>query len=304
MLKNVQMILVIELKPVHLFFHPIFVPELITNLIKGEMKNGIVIPCYNESDRLKFDEFENFINHYDNYTICFVNDGSSDNTIEKLNEFRKGREEKVHVYDLVKNQGKAEAVRQGMKYLLDSTDVEFLGFIDADLSTGFNDYMFLEINLVQAEDPNYMVFGSRKLSNESNIERSYFRKIASSVVGFSIDRVLALPIMDTQCGAKIFTRKLAKVVFEKSFLTRWLFDVEIFLRMKNLYGKNVMKKLRELPLSNWTDVEGSKLSFMDSIKIPMMLYKIALNYFISHQIEKVNMKFRNNFRTRSLVHNL
>ena len=257
------------------------------------MKKGIVIPCYNESARLKFEEFSTFLMTHPNYKICFVNDGSSDDTIKYLNQFKKGREDQVLICDLDTNQGKAEAVRQGTLKFLKETAVDNIGFIDADLSTGFDDYKGLVQKLESNGQNTYMVFGSRKLSEESNIDRSMFRDIASTIVGYSISKVVGLPIKDTQCGAKVFTRALANQLFQESFLTRWLFDVEIFLRMKNIFKSNVLSKLQEAALANWADVDGSKISFTDSVKIPLMLSKIAVTYSAKNLNQQLSLAFQN-----------
>jgi glycosyltransferase involved in cell wall biosynthesis len=242
------------------------------------MRNGLVIPCYNESQRLKLEEFQSFIDNNKDYLLCFVNDGSNDNTLEVLQDFQKGQEDRIEVLNLELNQGKAEAVRQGVNRVVSVDEIENVGFIDADLSTGFEDVKALVSNLDNSVDSQYMVFGSRKMDASDDIERSKFRDLASNIVGFSIKKIVGLPISDTQCGAKIFKKSLAEKLFTDHFLTRWLFDVEIFFRMKNLYGKTTMTHAKELPLKAWKDIEGSKLSIVDSIKIPLMLSKIAYNY--------------------------
>ena len=38
---------------------------------------GVVIPCYNEEERLRTDEFTSFVNSNLGYHLCFVNDGST-----------------------------------------------------------------------------------------------------------------------------------------------------------------------------------------------------------------------------------
>ena len=55
----------------------------------------IVIPCYNEEKklRLQLDEFNTFIKEYPDVLLCFVNDGSSDNTVKIIQEIKTKNEE-------------------------------------------------------------------------------------------------------------------------------------------------------------------------------------------------------------------
>ena len=78
---------------------------------------------------------------------------------------------------------------------------------------------------------------------------------------------------------KIVRRDLVDVVFKDRFLTRWLFDVEIFKRMGDIYGKEKASLLIcEQPLKRWIHVDGSKLSMIDSIMIIGQLFEIAIKY--------------------------
>lgn len=241
------------------------------------MENGIVIPCYNEAERLQLDRFQAFIATHSNYQLCFVNDGSKDNTLEVLQQFQQQHPEQVVVYDMPQNGGKAEAVRAGMLYLTERYGLRTVGFMDADLSTSFEDYRAL-VRSLKAKSQQ-LVFGSRKLLKNDHIERTLFRSLASKVVGLMIHSILRLPIQDTQCGAKVFTTDLARNCFRNSFVTRWLFDVELFIRAKRQFGrKDIMQRITEQPLSSWTDVEGSKLTVKDSLMIPSQLWKIFLTY--------------------------
>jgi glycosyltransferase involved in cell wall biosynthesis len=77
----------------------------------------VVIPCYNEEDRLLSEEFRDFVHSNLGYHLCFVNDGSKDNTLKVLKELALGNEDRISIYDCEKNGGKAEAVRLGMFHL-------------------------------------------------------------------------------------------------------------------------------------------------------------------------------------------
>ncbi len=238
---------------------------------------GVVIPCYNEEDRLSTEAFADFAHYNLGYHLCFVNDGSTDNTLDVLNELKKGREDYISVYDLEKNGGKAEAVRQGILYLSQDQQINYFGYLDADLSTDFSDFSDLAKTL---DDSNFkIVSGSRMSRMGANITKESARAIISKTINLIIRSILGMSINDTQCGAKVMDREVAENMFNEPFLTKWLFDVEIFMRMKKYYGKDQVKTLiYEQPLKRWIHADGSKLSMKDSIKIMGQLLKISYYY--------------------------
>jgi CheY-like chemotaxis protein len=238
---------------------------------------GVVIPCYNESERLLSDDFKKFVYKNLGYHLCFVNDGSKDNTLEVLQELRKGNEDYISIYDCEKNGGKAEAVRLGMLHLSKQSQFDYIGFLDADLSTNFNDFQDL-VSTISAS--NYkIVSGSRMARMGADIAKESARAIISKTINLIIRKTLGMEINDTQCGAKIMTKEIVEKTFQKKFLTRWLFDVEIFMRMKKVYGLAEAKTMIcEKPLNRWVHVDGSKLSFKDSFKIIGQIGQIAVHY--------------------------
>ncbi|WP_029448726.1 response regulator [Cellulophaga baltica] len=238
---------------------------------------GVVIPCYNEEERLSGEAFKNFVYNNLGYHLCFVNDGSTDSTLEVLEELRKGNENKISVYNCEKNGGKAEAVRQGMLHLAKDPQLDYIGYLDADLSTDFRDFDDL-VKTMETSDFK-IVSGSRMSRMGANITKESARKIISMTINLIIRSILKMPFNDTQCGAKIMDKELVELVFQKKFITRWLFDVEIFMRMRKHYGKEkVQSMICEQPLKRWIHADGSKLSMKDSIQIVGQLAKIAIHY--------------------------
>ncbi len=238
---------------------------------------GVVIPCYNEESRLKTAEFSNFVKNNHGYLLCFVNDGSKDNTLNVLKDFEKLNNGSVVVYDCEKNGGKAEAVRLGILHLLKDKSLDYIGFLDADLSTNFDDFEDLAKTI---SGSNYkLVAGSRISRMGANIIKQSSRGIISKTINFIIRKILGMEFQDTQCGAKIMTRDVAENLFNQPFYTRWVFDVEIFLRMKNHFGaEKVQSLISEQPLKRWVHEDGSKLSMKDSFKIIGQLYTIYSKY--------------------------
>lgn len=238
---------------------------------------GVVIPCYNEESRLSGKEFADFVQQNLGYHLCFVNDGSKDNTLAVLNELRKGREDYISIYDCEKNGGKAEAVRLGVLHLAKNQHLDYIGYLDADLSTDFQDFEDLVKTIETSQFK--IVSGSRISRMGANITKESARKIISMTINLIIRMILGMSFRDTQCGAKIMTKEIANNMFNEPFVTRWIFDVEIFLRMKKFYGKHqVQNYICEQPLKRWIHADGSKLSMKDSVKIVGQLLEIAIHY--------------------------
>lgn len=250
------------------------------------MKTGIIIPCYNEEKRLDQQAFLEFIEHNKEYHLCFVNDGSKDGTLKVLKQMKYQFPLNIDVVDVKKNVGKASAVRAGVRFLYNREDISQIGFMDADLSTDFKDFKDL-VTTLKSNEKLSMVFGSRNCGG-NEIQRDCMRGILSNVVKSMILFVLKLPIRDTQCGAKVFTKSIVPVVYGDSFVSRWLFDVEIFLRLKRYLGKDkVMSHIYEQPLMRWTHVEDSKLGMRDAIQIPARLIQIWSHYVVGGSFELV-----------------
>lgn len=93
---------------------------------------SIIIPCYNEEEVLphllqKLNEVTNPIKNYD-FEFLFVNDGSKDNTLKLVKEYRK-QDVRVKYVDLSRNFGKEIGMLAGMDY----ANGDAVIIIDADL---------------------------------------------------------------------------------------------------------------------------------------------------------------------------
>ena len=254
------------------------------------MKFGIVIPCYNEANRLNVQAFTAFANQNPDYQLCFVNDGSRDNTLEVLESLHQTNPDQITVFDCPRNGGKAEAVRQGVQYLYDNTNLNYIGFLDADLSVSLED--FTELAETLARDSSLkIVCGSRVKRLGAEISRNLKRHIIGRTMATLISTLLQMPFYDTQCGAKIFHRSLVPVAFGEKFQSAWLFDVEMFFRMKQYYGLNPsMNMIYEFPLRRWIHMEDSKIGASDLYKIPVHLLRIDFHYQIRPRLQEFRLQ--------------
>ena len=223
----------------------------------------IVVPCFNEEGRLKLEEFKRFINESSGIELLFVDDGSKDDTWRILQEMASGNEQKVYTLKLHKNQGKAEAVRQGVLAAL-KHNPEYIGFWDADLAVPMDDVK-LFIQAITEDKKLMMVAGGRIKRLGSNIHRSQFRHYLGRSFATIVSIHLRLPVYDTQCGAKLLTSELCRQVFAEPFSSKWFFDVEIFKRMIRIYGtQTTIGSVLELPLKQWIDGGGSKVKLIEA----------------------------------------
>ena len=238
----------------------------------------ILIPCYNEEDRLDTDAFESFtrLSKRSNVQFLFVNDGSKDNTIELLNTLKQRLPANVQVLNLKKNVGKAEAIRKGMLHL-DHEKYSFIGYFDADLATPLEELERLITHTSKSPAP-YLVMGSRvKLLGSTEIKRKIRRHYIGRIFATVVSNMLKLPVYDTQCGAKLIQSEIVAYLFEKPFQSKWLFDVELLFRLKQHYP-DFESRIVEVPLKKWEDKDGSKIGFSYFLKAPFDLLKIYFKY--------------------------
>ena len=91
----------------------------------------------------------------------------------------------------------------------------------------------------------------------------YFGRTAATAVSL----ILGLSVYDTQCGAKMFrcTPRMRRVFFEP-FVTRWIFDVEILIRLLSDRGQHdAGGSVVEVPVQRWSDCVRVPSTFFASI---------------------------------------
>lgn len=240
------------------------------------MNTGIVIPCYNERDRLPVDSFKRYLSKNDrNILFLFVDDGSTDGTYSLLETLRDYSSRYVRLLRLEHNAGKGEAIRQGMRELF-KNPIDAVGYWDADLATPLS--AIAEFQDVLTVRPNIQwVTGARVALLGRTISRKNIRHYFGRAFATAVSVMLDTPVYDTQCGAKLFrSDHMLKKIFADKFLTRWIFDVELIARLIVYSGDPHLpaQVIYEYPLQEWTDVGGSKLTAMAFIKAGYDLTRI------------------------------
>ncbi len=245
------------------------------------LRTLIVIPCFNEANRLPVSRLLAFAARAPEIGFVLVDDGSTDETLSRLRSLESADPGHFIVLAGSSNRGKAEAVRTGVLLALERAPA-YVGYWDADLATPLEEIPRFE--RVLADRPACdAVFGARVQLLGRSIRRSPLRHYLGRVFATFASRVLGLPIYDTQCGAKLF-RVNAEIgaLFAERFLSPWLFDVEIVARMLEAAGgegrERVTASIYELPLDTWHDVGASKVGLVGFVRSGIDLWRIRRRY--------------------------
>lgn len=231
---------------------------------------AIFIPCYNEEKRLQLEPFRQFIKENNlKMDFYFIDDGSTDDTYQLIKENLINNNNSFLI-KLDQNLGKGNALRKAILQSK-SKDYKFYAFIDADLDIPLNQLNILYTDINNTE---YLVaISKRNLSN--NISFKKMRSISSVIMVFIANKIIAFnpKLNDTQCGCKLFKREVINSCFEKEFISEWLFDIEIFLRLRKSFS-NPRKLIKEVPLENLGKSKNSNFRISQNLKIIKQLYLI------------------------------
>ncbi len=236
---------------------------------------SIILPLYNEEIRLKqtFKKIIEFIkrNKIKFKEFIFVDDGSNDNSLKLIKEFigknRSFAKVNFKLIKLSKNIGKGGALKKGVR--ISSCDWILTSDIDFSVSL-FELDNWLKKKYIERSIKVY--FGSRSHS-KSLVKSKFYRKIVGTFMRVLISFFLGIKISDTQCGYKLYERKIAKNLFSKIKFLGYEHDIEIVLLLKK---KDI--KIKELPVE-WKHVDHSKVNIIqDSIKTFVKLFYIRLKY--------------------------
>ncbi|MEE3328482.1 MAG: glycosyltransferase [Myxococcota bacterium] len=244
-------------------------------------KTSVVIPCYDEADRLPTTVFAEYLESDPETDLLFVDDGSRDGTLRLLQQMAEQHPGRIHVAALPENRGKAEAVRHGVLQALDQGH-DYVGYFDADLSTPLNEIGRLR-TVLEEDSGIEIVLGSRVQLLGRRIKRSAFRHYVGRFFATAAAWSLDLAVYDTQCGAKLFrSGEQTRALFAEPFITNWTFDVELIARRISAERKNPRADIRsilyELPLDEWQGVSGSKVRPLDLPRALLGLWRIRRHY--------------------------
>jgi glycosyltransferase involved in cell wall biosynthesis len=159
-----------------------------------------IVPVYNEEESLPhfYPELLKYLSKQDkSYEVIFIDDGSTDNTLDILKDFVK-KNKNVHAYSFRKNRGKAEALTLGFQ----KAKGDYIVTLDADLQDRPEEIVKL---LNKSKEGFDMVSGWRK-----NRRDSFKTILSSKLFNFIMSSFWGVHLHDYNCGLKLYKKDAVK----------------------------------------------------------------------------------------------
>ena len=165
------------------------------------MKVSVIIPVFNEVESIKelYAQLKKGLEQYTPYEIIFVDDGSSDGsveTIKKLSEI----DNSIIFIQFHRNYGKSAALSEGFKY----ANGNYVVTMDADLQADPSEIK----NLVNKLEEGYDLVSGWKKDRKDPLSK----RLPSKLFNFVTRIVTGVRIHDFNCGLKIYKKAVVKTL--------------------------------------------------------------------------------------------
>ncbi len=231
---------------------------------------SIIVPCYNEEKNVE--NFiktlnKNFKGKIKNYEVIFVNDGSKDNTLKKL---EKSINENMKIINFSKNFGKESAMFAGLK----EANGRYVAIIDADLQQ--NPKYLLDMKKILDEHLEYDEVAAyqekRKEKFLIKFLKTKFYKVMSEQTNLDVGK--------TTSDFRMFRRNVLEAVLslsEKSRFSKGIFAYVGF----NIFYMPYQVKEREHGKSTWnlSKLFNYAINGITDFSVKPLLWQIKFGIF-------------------------
>ena len=230
------------------------------------MNISVIIPAYNEEQRIgpSLKAIITYLNnHFDEYEVIIVDDGSNDKTNEIISMYK---DNNLRIIRNEVNKGKGYSVKIGIL----NARYPLVLFTDSDLATPMEELNGFIGHIRNDYD---IVIASRNLkSSDTKNKQPLYRQIMGKTFPKIVNLILSGGFKDTQCGFKLFKTDIAKKICQLQTIERFSFDVEILF-----IAKKMGYRIKEASVV-WIDKEGSTVrAFKDGFEMLIDLFKIQYN---------------------------
>lgn len=211
------------------------------------MRLDIVIPAHNEEHRI-----DRTLHAYrtgcpgEDVRFLVAADACTDRTTEIVRSHAE-RDHRVGLFEYPKL-GKGGVIAETFR--LSAADL--VAFVDADCATPPSELLRLA-DAAETPGADGAIASRHHPASVLPRRRTALRRMTSAGFAFSVRRLLGLPYLDTQCGAKVLRREAAERIVPDIGRTDFLFDVDLLLA-----ARDAGLRIVEVP-TVWIDQEGSRV---------------------------------------------
>jgi glycosyltransferase involved in cell wall biosynthesis len=222
------------------------------------MQLSIVIPVYNEAENLHLlhKAIQDSLNDLPdlNWEVVYVDDGSSDGSLEALEELADGDKEHTRVVELRRNFGQTAAISAGLDY----AQGDIIVLMDADLQNDPKDIPMLLEKIDQGYD---VVSGWRINRKDTFVTRT----LPSRIANWLISTVTGVRLHDYGCTLKAYRREVIKGFHLYGEMHRFI----------PAYADSVGVRMIEVPVNHHPRKFGkTKYGLMRTFKVILDLFTV------------------------------
>ncbi|MFT4312162.1 MAG: glycosyltransferase family 2 protein [Candidatus Woesearchaeota archaeon] len=228
---------------------------------------SILIPCYNEQKTITtiLDKISQVSLPLEK-EIIIVDDGSTDATIKKIQEYKPKKAFTLRLYTHTKNRGKGAAIHTGIKHATG----DYILIQDADLEYDPNEYPLLLQPILDGFAD--VVYGSRFIGGKPHRILFFFHTIGNKFLTFCSNLTTNLNLTDMETCYKVFKTPLLKKIKLKE--KRFGFEPEITAKIARI--PNI--RIYEVGISYYgrTYAQGKKINWKDGVRALYVICKYAI----------------------------
>ena len=186
--------------------------EALTSPLQADMDLSIVVPLYNEEESLP--ELMSWIDRVlekRRYEVVFVDDGSTDQSWQIVQDLKASYGEKVRGISFARNHGKSAALHSGFKVVRGKVVIT----MDADLQDSPDEVPELERRIL--EDGLDIVSGWKKKRYDP-----LTKTVPTKLYNWATRRVSGIHLHDFNCGLKAYRREVVRAVEVNGEMHRYI----------------------------------------------------------------------------------
>ena len=186
--------------------------EALTSPLQADMDLSIVVPLYNEAESLP--ELMSWIDRVlenRRYEVVFVDDGSTDQSWQIVQDLKASYGEKVRGISFARNHGKSAALHSGFKVVRGKVVIT----MDADLQDSPDEVPELERRIL--EDGLDIVSGWKKKRYDP-----LTKTVPTKLYNWATRRVSGIHLHDFNCGLKAYRREVVRAVEVNGEMHRYI----------------------------------------------------------------------------------